>query len=264
MFRRLFRRTAPTAPEPGPQLGMLALRSPDGLDAQGLCRAWSRLFADIDPLTAAAAEGDVLEFAHGDRTLMLAVMPAPIPQGDIDFAVARSWMWKDAAQQMAAQQAHAVAVATPSGEPVEDAMAVSRLLGAAAAAADGVGIYWGNGGQVHRPAFFIDALSAFSEGNWPVMLWIGLEISAAGPQGPYTLTTLGLRPFGHKELEIIDSLAPIGDLRMLAYEVANYLLANGPVLEHGQTFGRSDDERMLIEHTTSRFRKGEPVIRLHA
>jgi hypothetical protein len=195
---------------------------------------------------------------------MVATMPMPIPKGDIDFAAERSWMWKTAAEEMQAQKAHAIVMCVPNGEPVQEALAVSRMICATAAAGVPVGVYWGNGGQVHSVKFFADAVKNMSHDDMlPVMLWIGLAITGHSERGPFTLSTLGMPHFGHKELEIIDSTMPIGELRMMAYELVNYLIRTGPVLKDGDTCGGSENQRFKAEHTTSRFRKGEPVIRLH-
>jgi hypothetical protein len=271
MLGKLFGNKAASTPppKPGPQLGMLALKSGKGLNPPAISAAWTKLFPKESPLVEKGAtkkDGQaVAEFACDDMTLMLAAMAMPIPQGDIDYACKLSWMWPTAAEELKAQRAHAIALTTPSGDPIREALSLSKLLAAAATAGDPAGVYWGNGGMVHKPEVFASALQSF-DGNdsmLPVMMWIGVLISGDGPQGPFTLTTRGLNPFGHKELEILNTRMGFGDLRMLAYDICNYLLSSGPVLKHNDTFGRTATEKMRVEHTTSKFRKGEPVIRLH-
>ncbi len=253
--------------EPGVQLAMPAFRSIDGPSADAVARAWKELFADEPPLELSGdpvseeGAGSVMVFATGDRTVMFARVPMPIPAGDIESACERSWMWRDAAQAMPHQKSHAIVTSTPLGEPVEEALAVSRVIAAACKAGDAVGVYWGNGGQVHKPEFFVDAVRAFEA--LPVMLWVGVAVSASSPKGPFTLSTMGMRSFGHKEFEVIDAHEEPADLSMRVYELANYVLSKGPILKHGDTFGESARERIKVEHTTSKFRKGEAVIRLH-
>lgn len=264
MFNRIFGRAkSPPDPRPEPQLGMLALRSTDGLNGPAITAAWEDLFPGAGPLTGTVGDKGAWEFKHSDRSLILAQAPFPIPRGDIESACERSWMWKEAEQEMAGQTSHLIVLTHAHAAPVEEAIAVSRLLAAAAKCGDPAGVYWGNCGQVHKPALFIDAMRSFTGGNLPVMLWVGVVVSADRENGPFTLSSRGLRCFGHKELEIIDAPVSVGRLRMLAYEVINYLLLSGPVLKHGHTFGQSRTERFRVEHTTSRFRENEPVLRLH-
>ncbi len=267
----MFGKKTPTnvsAPKAGPQLAMLALKSGKGLSAKAIIKAWSELFPGVPPISDDGTEKKdgsvVVEFGFDGGSLMLLAVNAPIPQPEIDEACGVSWMWRQASSELKQQRAHAIITAVTSVPPVDAALAVTRLVAAAAKAGDPAGVYWGAGGHVHSPALFIDAAKSFGDAEMlPVMLWVGLRISGSGPKGPLTLTTHGLAPFGHNEIEIIDTRMGIGDLRTLVFETCDYLLRAGPVLRHGHTFGRSEDEQLRVEHTTSRFRTGEPVIRLH-
>ncbi len=271
MFKKLFggKGDASPNPESGPQLGMLALRSGKGLSASKIVQAWATLFPNVPPLTDEGSSkkggGAVAQFDTGGRSVMLAAMPMPIPQKEIDEAAERSWMWPEAPAEVKKQTAHAIALTTPGGEPVAEAWAVTRLLAAAAKAGDSVGIYWGNGGQVHKPDTFISMAQSCGEeeGMLPVMLWIGVLVSGKGPKGPFTLTTHGMNQFGHKDLEIINTKMPPGELTPTVCDVINYLLNSGPVFKHGQTFGPTPTDKWKIEHAQSQFKEGEGVIRLH-
>jgi hypothetical protein len=259
-------RAAPD-PKPGPQMCMVALPSTGGLSGARVAAAWRELFPKHPCPEPAEHERGMFSLDLDEASIVLGTMEMPIPAGDIESACAVSWMWPGAAEQMKRQRAHCVIVSAPGERrrgPLLEALAVTRAAAATCRAADAVGVYWGSAGQLHRPDFFVDAARDFAEPDGPpTMLWVGLIVSASSRNGPYTLTTRGLRPFGHKELEIIDTRLGIGDLRMAVFEVITYLLTTGPVFKHGQTFGRSAEEKWTIEHTTSRFRKREPVIRLH-
>ncbi|MBL8874199.1 MAG: DUF4261 domain-containing protein [Phycisphaerae bacterium] len=246
---------------------MPAFRSTESPDPRRVCAAWSELFPTLMPLEFTPDPDDpngtsVIQFKHGDAFVLFAFIPAPIPAPDIEAACAQSWMWKDAAAQMTSHVAHAIVTTVPAGASVNEAMLVSRVIASVAKVAPTAGVYWGSAGQVHNPALFADALNSFSDGNLPVMLWVGVRVSRDSSTNRSTLSTEGLRAFGHLELEAIETSMTPGDLRMTAMEVANYLLENGPVLKHGHTFGGDDSERIRIEHVGSRFRKGERVMKL--
>ena len=331
MLASLFRSKKPAPePPPGPQLGMVCLKGELGLTPDRICRAWAKFFPALPPIfhkgtspdapKSPTPRGDsaVIELNVSGRAVMVAAMPMPIPGNDIPAACEVSWMWPDAAKHLAAHKAHAIILTTPDGDPVAEALDISRIAACVCAAGEGLGIYWGNGGHVHKPRFFLDALNAFDpagDGEPPSMLWDGLRISGTPPvpggsripgtppvpgaaappsipraappspatpptprkpgtpapppvpggsaSAPCTLTTHGMTNFGHHELEIIDTHMPVGDLRLLAFSTTAYLLKRGPILKHNQTFGRTATEKFKVEHTTSRFRENEPVIRLH-
>jgi hypothetical protein len=254
---------------------MVCLKGELGLTPDRIIKAWAKFFPALPPISHTPSKAAASPTPRGDsavielslspsRTVMVAVMPMPVPGNDIPASCEASWMWPDAAQQLAAHKAHAIILTPPSTTAIADALDISRIATCVAAAGEGLGIYWGNGGHVHKPKTFLDFLSASAESDIPpVMLWIGLRISGDSAQGPFILTSRGLASFGHRELEIIDTRMPIGDLREFAYNTISYLLANGPILKHNQTFGRTPEEKFRIEHTTSQFREGEPVLKLH-
>ncbi len=265
MLKRLFRKAADAPnPEPGPQMSMVALRSDKGLNPAEVCRAWSELFPSEPALIARGQQESVFEYQVSDQSLMVAHMEIPIPPGDLDFACARSWMWPEAAAGLAGHTTHAVIVPMLSGNPVDEAMLGSRIACALIRSGDVAGVYWGNGGQVHKPDLFLAMVTELDgDGLLPLPAWVGLAVSGRSPSGPFTLTTMGLAPFGHKEFEILNAKTDIGGLRGMVYDVIGYVLENGPVLRHGDTFGPDPQTRWRIEHTVSKFRRGEPVIRLH-
>jgi hypothetical protein len=52
----------------------------------------------------------------------------------------------------------------------------------------------------------------------------------------------------------------IGDLRATLLDLALYVLRQGPVLKHGQTFGPSADVKWSIRHEGSKLVPGRPAI----
>lgn len=267
MFGKLFNKKVAPNPEPGPQLGMLMLRSGKGFSSKRIVEAWRELYSDVPIEHVGDTKEDsqgVAEFRIEDRQVMLAAMGVPIPRPEIEHASKVSWMWPAATEETLAHRAHAIALTTPTGNPVAEALDLSYLLAAAIKSSDSVGVYWGNGGMVHSSSMFLSAAHEMTgRGSLPVMLWVGIVISGTSAKGPFTLSTHGMSSFGHKELEIIDTRKGIGDLRETTYSTIEYLLRQGPVLKDGDTFGGSATEKFKVEHTTSRFREGEPVIRLH-
>jgi hypothetical protein len=125
-------------------------------------------------------------------------------------------------------------------------------------AGSGAALYWGNGRQVHASA--VVEQFAQSEEMPPVPLWVGITISADSREGPFSAATHGLAPLGHREFEVRRSRATIGRLRSTLLDLALYVLRQGPVLNHGQTFGPSADHRWSISHEPSQLVPGRLAI----
>ena len=67
----------------------------------------------------------------------------------------------------------------------------------------------------------------------------------------------------HEELRAAvaePELMAIGDLRMTLLDLAIYVLENGPVMKHGQTFGPSEKVRWTIRHEPSQLVDGRDAI----
>lgn len=234
--------------------------------ARAIVEAWAREWPDEPALEVPEGEDEgVAILCAGETTVMFGGLPVPVPGDEVREAAEMSWMLEGPTAPIVGHRSHAIVASTNEpGEAVRNATMVTRVIAAALRAGGGVGVYWGNSGQVHAGEMFADmARSMLEDGQLPVPLWVGLAISGASAESPLTLTTHGLRHFGHRELEVIDTRVGVGDLRMMAYDIAAYLLTNGPVLKDGHTFGRTETEKLRVEHTTSKFRKGEPVLRLH-
>jgi hypothetical protein len=239
---------------------MVAMRSLDGLSPESFANAARDLFPG-SATSVAKVDTPVIAFESDGIGLMVVPMPFPIPLPDIDSAVARSWMWPQAKEAMKHQAAHVLVTALGGPSPREAAMAATRMAAAVCRAGDPAGVYWGNGGHVIDPSYFIDL--ATDDEAPPVPLWVGLVVSSQGDRGPYSLSSCGMPSLGHMELEILDSTISPTDLVDQAYSIIAYLVENGPVLEHGHTFGPDHDTKHRVEHTKSVFRKGERVLRLH-
>lgn len=266
MLKKLFGLGSSKDPKPGPQLCMPALATTTGPSPKDIAEAWKDLFPAESELQVGSTDDSVTSFTIDGMMLMAAHMPMPIPAGDIESACDFSWMFPKAEEAMKRQKSHLIITALRGKEsgpdPIAEAMLVTRAAAAVCRASDAAGVYWGNGCQVHEPEFFIDAAKDF-DGLLPCMLWVGHAMSGESKEGPFTITTHGMRCFGHKELEIIDTTMPAGDLRGTVYDIVSYLLKTGPVFKHGQSFGPTAEDKWRIEHTTSQFRKGEAVVRLH-
>jgi len=53
------------------------------------------------------------------------------------------------------------------------------------------------------------------------------------------------------EIEILESSQSFEVLLEFVMNVANYLITNGNVINHGDTVGESEDQRILVYHSPS-------------
>jgi len=220
--------------------------------------AWNTLFPHGARLATGEGGDGVDEYKiEGTRSVIVASIPAAVPNDEALHAVETSWMWQGSDEPIRSHRAHAIVTAVDHQRPIESAWDVARVSAAMLEAGAGVGLYWGTSRQVHMPKI---AIGFATQAKPPVPLWVGITISGASKQGPFSAATHGLAELGHKEFEVRDTKMGIGDLRMTLLDLAAYVLDKGAVLEHGQTFGPSAKVRWTITHEPSQLVDDREVI----
>ena len=219
---------------------------------------WATLFPGQPRLTSSGAKKGVVTFSAGHREVMAIQIPLPVPKQEALAAVSTSWMWQRPDDPVSTHVAHAIVTALGADDPVQSAWDVARVSAAMLHAGSGVALYWGSSRQVHVPGIVTDF--AAEEGSPPVCLWVGITLSAESLAGPFSAATHGLEALGHKEFEVLASTKGIGALRATLLDVAGYVLAAGPVLLDGQTFGPTANDRWTVRHTKGELVPGRDVI----
>ena len=227
------------------------------IPSEAVVAAWKRLFPKGPKLVAAGNETDRHYKVGGKRDVLVAQIDAPIPGPETLEAIRSSWMWQQPDDLVRTHASHALVTAIEKTDALEAAWDVARVCAALLSAGTGAALYWGNSRQMH-PVELVQELAA--EDTFPVPLCVGITISAASRQGPFSAATHGLETFGHKEFEVRDTSMGIGELRMTLLDLAGYVLKQGPVLKHGQTFGPRADTRWSIRHEPSQLVDGRDAI----
>jgi hypothetical protein len=240
-------------------LAMPLFSNADPLSAESIVSAWTKLAPGGPELVVTDRSASGLEISIDGRAVLLIHIPKPIPGTEALDAVKMSWMWQQPDTAVREHQAHAIVTAAGSGNIVTDAWDVVRVSAALLASSPaGVALYWGNARQVHTAKTAI--MFASENDLMPVPIWVGVTISAPANIGPFSAATHGLEALGHREFEVRNSRMPLGELRTTLLDLAAYVLSNGPVLLHGETFGPSADVKWNVTHEPSTLVPGRQAI----
>jgi hypothetical protein len=94
----------------------------------------------------------------------------------------------------------------------------------------------------------------------PLYLWIDFRVgNKDGKTGGFTI---GLAGLGHKEFETGNATDDVGTLRERLFNLANYVLENGPVIKDGNTVGADENEKIQVIYSKSMYRQEGTVMRL--
>jgi hypothetical protein len=210
-------------------------------------------------------DGGVFSFNVGDEFFALALMPAPYPAKDIEGPIATSWMWpaQPPIESVKRHRSHLLITMTGgAADPIRRRLMLTAVTALAAKQPEVMAVYWPEATLVLYPPVFINmAAEINSPETPPLYLWVDLR-AFRNQDGTTGLFTTGLAPLGHMEIEIPRIDMEPGELRDWLVNIMYYLLANGPVLKHGQTIGMSAEQQIRISHCESSFGHSGKVIRL--
>ena len=176
-------------------------------------------------------------------TIAVSFMPAPIPNGEVEEAASKNFMWPNGAEQVRGHEAHLlIAVMGKEIPPIECGTFLARTV-TSACRQDGVlGIYTGE--VVYAPDYYQHFSGMMEEDLFPIynLVWIGLYNGKKG----LCAYTGGMRYFGYDEMEVLDSQADAQTLHGFLSDIANYVITEDVVLRDGETIGFDQEQKLPI------------------
>jgi len=243
-------------PVGSPVIAMVVLNDAASADPARLKEALQAVASG--PVEVDQTKGLVITIPLDGPFALISLMPGPIPWSDLGPACAASWMWPDAADTLRGCKAHLVVIVMGPANPIQANVLLTLVTAAAAEATDAPGVYWGSAGMVHDGAEFAEEGAVASPDDLPVLLWVRMNLSVQ--DGLCDGSTLGMEPLGHMEFEVHASKHTPEEVGEIMTMAASYVLDQGPVLKHRQTFGRSAAEKISILHGPSKWDKDRRVI----
>lgn len=192
-------------------------------------------------------------------TVMVGLIGAPLPAGQIDDLCAAAWYWRQACEATSAHRAHiAVSVLDTTLDPLDANLLLTDVV---AALMDGNAIasYWGASLQSREA--FLKQSAQISRESPPVWLWVNFRLSKDAQKG-FSLSSQGMEPLGLREIEAKDVNRPGLDVFTLLVGMAQYLVAKGPVIQDGETIGDSPSLNIRVRQGPSYWREGATVYRV--
>lgn len=226
-----------------------------------LLERWSKQAPHPD-CTGLEASENGLKLEWTGCTLDFLPIPHPIPSTEWTGLCESSWMWPDAGQEIEQHGSHLIVAA--SGQESLVGLHLALSLGTALvleALKGSLGVYWGNSSSLVRKDFFAEYTEGISSEDLPIPIWINTPLMA-NENGTLSGFTIGLKAFGMMEVETLDAREAPEDLRNKLWNLSDYLLRKGPVIQDGDTFGLSAEDMVLVKHSPSSFGGAGTVLQL--
>jgi len=189
---------------------------------------------------------------EGIGSAFVALMPAPIPNGEAEASFDFSMSSFAEGASLASHQAHLIVTLAgidPDCAPLKALMAFTSLLAAVVEASPSVGVYWGNAGATHSKEFFL-SMAAEREVNPRLLLWNGIS-RASEPGGKVSLLSYGMGQLALPDLYFVCDLQQAGDAMGRFFDLLAYVASRGEAIPDGDTIGASEQERIPVKYVQS-------------
>ncbi len=175
----------------------------------------------------------------GGTTLVIGLMPAPIPNNEAEENAANNFMWKDAIEVTKTHQAHIlVSVIGDEMDILERGKLFVKAIASCCKLDNAIGVF--TSGTVFEPNFYFDFAELMKRDHLPVYnwIWFGLYNTEEG----VCCYTYGMKIFGKDEMEVLNASGHPSEVREFLVSMATYVLENDVELHDGETIGFSAND----------------------
>ena len=217
---------------------------------------WGIEIADDHP-----EDNDVVYVSVEGFSLVIGLMPTPIPNGEAEYFAKANYMWKDAEKEVARHGAHLLVTLLGEGDMLDRARLYVKITSALLNQDNAIALY--SDGAVYQPKMFIECAGIMKNNTDPKplpilnLVWFGLY-GDGKVSGVYTY---GLRRFGKEEIEVYvpADAADLNAIRNFLVSVTAYVLCEDVVLRDGETIGFSEEQKLPIKVSPGLAVKGNTI-----
>lgn len=185
---------------------------------------------------------NILLFNVGNTMVTLSFIPAPVPNGEAEANAKNNIFWEDGVKKTSEHKAQMIVAVVGGKDAVKSAKLFVKVASSILKLENTIGIY--KNPTVIPSDMYIDVAQELKEDSFPLLdvIYIGMYRSDNGICG----YTEGLKYFGKKEIEIIDTDVEVFELYEFLIDIANYVITCDVKLNDGETIGFSAEQKLPI------------------
>lgn len=232
-------------------LGFVLLTEATLPSPQAIADAHAALAPDGPPLTVdGPSDSGTVAFTQDGVPVVVGLMPMAVPNNEAEdharFSVKGILGWRPPAHTAHLMVMH---LGGKDATPLERTRRLHRVIAATAkaAGATAVGVYIGNGGVTHEPAFYIDVVGGTPDA---MLAWSGVSV-ARDASGRVSLLSTGMGQLGLPDILITTSQMAPGEALGTLFDVMLYVARRGERLPAGHTVGSKSAERYPVRYAPS-------------
>lgn len=180
----------------------------------------------------------------GESIIAFSLMDGPVPEGEAEYYAQGCYMWEDAVSHVKKHQAHIIVSMIAHDISTKEAMLIqSQCIDACLHFDQAIAVY---GDEIVWPKhIYTDIMQDYAkDAILPIFLWVYLGI-VTNEDGNH-MYTLGLKTFGHYEIETLTSNVPLAQLHEFLFNIVCYIIEQDAVLRDGETIGMSENQKCQL------------------
>lgn len=244
------------------RLAFVLLRTAGPIDGNNIATLHKQMFRDAPAPVVERNDPESCTLKLGGDALIVAFMPAPVPNHEAEEAARASIAAFGPAGKVEPHVAHLAVVYQNAEErpSVGSLQRFTRALAAVVASTDATGVYWGDAGATHPAKFFVEVATDPAV-DMPLFLWTGLSVAGRG--GRTSLLSTGMwTQLKLPDLEMSAPSAAANGALSFFFDMLAYVAHRGSVPADGETIGRTPEEKWVVKHAKSPFDPERPIWRV--
>lgn len=182
---------------------------------------------------------------NGERVTILSV-DKPIPWEDIKGTGRYAWNWENWEKQLKGHNGHViVSLSESSNNQLNRYVIFTMVLNSILKTSLGIGVYNGKQSLLTPREYYIKSSEGIKQKSLPVELWVYTGIN--NHENGNNFYTYGLKTFGKKELEIINSNRSNEELHSILHQLIFYLIGHNAEFADGHTFNLPSGEPAKVK-----------------
>ena len=203
-----------------------------------------------------SGDNSSIAFKIDNEMVTIAHMPFPIPSGDILETAEYAYNWQSVLDDTKEHKSHLIVSIIQGGDDqIKRFKIFTQVLCPLLRTTHSIGVYKGNQSLLISKEEYLNEAALMNNDYLPLNLWIyfGLRSNDNGNSG----YTYGLKEFNKIEIEILNSLKSLDEIRSFLFNMAHYVLEGDVTFKDGQTCGLSAGEKIAISLSKGKFIEGE-------
>lgn len=220
-----------------------------------------RALTEVTLINPPKLEKDVISFDFDQCGVSIVPVNKAIPWSELKAPCESNMFWEEASEVVPTHKGHFICTIVGSLEEKTLAFYLTKAIEALLHCDNFIAVYWGDGNVVSSAEMFLDMSEDSSLDYLPLYLWLNFCLKLE-KDNKFTVFTIGMDRLGFMDIEMFNIADDPDSAVGLAFNTAHYLLDNGPVLMDGDTFGLSEDQKLLVKHEKSTFHPNTTVYTL--